>query len=161
MPTVEDAMGLNIKDLKITSTAFEGEGRIPTKHTGDGEDVSPELRWSGVPDGTKQLAVICHDPDAPLPHGFTHWVIYGIPADADGLPEGGGSQYTEGGNDFGNTGYNGPMPPEGHGTHHYYFWVYALDTELDDGPGLSRADLLSKIEDHVIEQNRVVGTYDR
>jgi Raf kinase inhibitor-like YbhB/YbcL family protein len=154
-------MGLNIKDLKISSSAFSQGERIPDKHVYEHDNVSPALEWSGAPDGTKQLAVICHDPDAPLPHGFTHWVVYGIPADASGIPEGGGEQFTEGQSDFGESGYGGPMPPEGHGTHHYYFWVYALDTEVDAGPGLSRSELLDMIGDHIIEQNRVVGTYSR
>jgi Raf kinase inhibitor-like YbhB/YbcL family protein len=154
-------MPLNIKDLKIESPAFGQGQRIPTRHTGEGEDVSPELRWSGVPAGTAQLALVCHDPDAPLPYGFTHWVVYGIPADATGIEEGGGGKFTEGQNDFGNSGYGGPMPPEGHGTHHYYFWLYALDTEIDAGSGLTRAELLEQIKDHVIEQNRLVGTYER
>ena len=153
-------MGLNIADLKISSSAFDPHGRIPERHTGDGDDVSPELSISGVPDGTQQLALICHDPDAPLPHGFTHWVAYGIPADTSEIEEGGGGSFVEGANDMGNQGYNGPAPPDGHGVHHYYFWVYALDTEIDAEPGLSRAELLSRIEDHVIEQARVVGTYE-
>lgn len=154
-------MGLNIQDLKISSPAFAPLGRIPTRHTGDGEDISPALELEGVPEGTRQLAVICHDPDAPLPDGFTHWVLYGIPPSARVIPEGGGSQFTEGVNDFGKSGYGGPMPPEGHGDHHYYFWVYALDTEIDAKPGLSRRELLDRIGDHVIEQNRVVATYSR
>jgi Raf kinase inhibitor-like YbhB/YbcL family protein len=154
-------MGLNIKDLAIRSTAFEPEGPIPTRHTGEAEDVSPALEWSGVPEGTRQLALICHDPDAPLPHGWTHWVVYGIPADATGIPEGGGDAFTQGETDFGSQGYGGPMPPPGHGIHHYYFWLYALDTELDAEPGLTRAELLDRIDGHVIEQARVKGTYRR
>jgi Raf kinase inhibitor-like YbhB/YbcL family protein len=154
-------MGLNIADLQVTSSAFEPHGRIPDRHTDAGEDVSPEVSWSGVPDGTRQLALICHDPDAPLPHGFTHWVVYGIPPDTSGIPEGGGSTFMEGGNDMGNQGWNGPSPPEGHGAHHYYFWLYALDTEVDAEPGLARVELLERIADHVIEQARVVGTYER
>jgi Raf kinase inhibitor-like YbhB/YbcL family protein len=118
------------------------------------------MRWSGVPAGTRQLALVCHDPDAPLPEGFTHWLVYGIPPDAGGIPEGGG-RFTEGRNDFGNEGYNGPSPPAGHGRHHYYFWLYALDTEIAAGPGLTRAELLELIADHVIEQARMVGTYKR
>ncbi len=153
-------MALNNADLEIGSPAFEPGGAIPERHTADGEDVSPEVTWSGVPDGTRQLAFICHDPDAPLPDGFTHWVVYGIPADETGIPEGGGSQFREGQNDFGNQGWNGPAPPEGHGVHHYYFWLYALDTEIDADPGLTRAELLDRIRDHVIEQARVVGTYE-
>ncbi len=147
-------------DLKIFSPAFDNLGSIPDRHTGSGEDVSPELGWTGVPDGTSQLALICHDPDAPMPDGFTHWVIYGIPADESGLSEGGGGQFVEGQNDFGNSGWNGPAPPEGHGVHHYYFWLYALDTEIDAGPGLSRLELLDRIRDHVVEQARLVGTYE-
>jgi Raf kinase inhibitor-like YbhB/YbcL family protein len=152
-------MGLNIKDLKITSGAFDDGGRIPDGYVYDKGNTSPALSWSGVPEGTKQLAVICHDPDAPLPHGFTHWVVYGIPADTTEIAEGDAEAFTQGTTGFGEQAYGGPMPPEGHGTHHYYFWVYALDTEVDAGPGLSREELLDRIGDHVIEQNRVVGTY--
>lgn len=154
-------MPLNIQDLSITSSAFPAGGSIPTRHTGEGDDVSPGLTISGVPQGTQELAIICHDPDAPLVQGFTHWVCYGIPADVTEIDEGGGSKFTEGVNDFGNTGYNGPMPPEGHGPHHYFFWLYALDAELNASAGLSRAELLDRISDHVIEQARIVGTYQR
>lgn len=154
-------MGLNIRDLEISSPAFSEGGSIPSKYAKDGDDVSPPLAWTGVPDGTRQLALICHDPDAPLPHGWTHWVVYGIEPDATGIPEGGGSGYLEGMNDYGDKRWGGPQPPPGHGTHRYYFWLYALDTELDADPGLSRADLLARIEDHVIEQNRLVGTYEQ
>jgi Raf kinase inhibitor-like YbhB/YbcL family protein len=153
-------MGLNIKDLRIRSAAFEDGGRIPDRHTTNGENISPPLEWSGVPDGTRQLAVICHDPDAPLPDGFTHWLVYGVPPTETGFPEGGG-KFTEGRNDFGDQGYGGCAPPPGHGTHRYYFWVYALDTEVTAGPGLTRAELLDQIRDHVVEQARTVGTYEQ
>ncbi|MGB9182984.1 MAG: YbhB/YbcL family Raf kinase inhibitor-like protein [Solirubrobacteraceae bacterium] len=149
---------LNVADLKLTSPAFKHHERMPDRHTGDGEDVSPELAWTGVPDGTKAFAVVCHDPDAPLVDGFTHWVAYGIAGDATGLPEGGGDA-VQGTNSMGNAGFNGPAPPAGHGTHHYYFWVYALDEDLGLEPGLDRRALLEKIEDHVIEQARLVGTF--
>jgi Raf kinase inhibitor-like YbhB/YbcL family protein len=152
-------MGLNIKDLKIESTAFGNLERFPDEYVYDKGNTSPGLRWSGVPEGTKQLAVVCHDPDAPLPHGFTHWVVYGIPADATEIAEGDGEAFTQGTTGFGEQAWGGPMPPEGHGQHHYYFWVYALDTEISEGPGLTREQLLDKIGDHIIEQNRVVGTY--
>lgn len=152
------AQSLNIANLKIQSPAFGHHERIPARHAGDGEDVAPALEWSGAPDGTKSFAVVVHDPDAPLVDGFTHWVAYGIPGDASGLPEGGGDA-TAGVNSFGNSGYGGPAPPPGHGPHHYYFWVYALDDELDLEPGLDRRALLDRIEDHVIEQARFVGTY--
>lgn len=154
-------MGLNIKDLKVSSPAFAWGAPIPKKHTTEGEDVSPALEISGVPDGTRSLAVICHDPDAPLLHGFTHWVVYAIPPDVTSIPEGGGSAYAEGQTNFGKTGYGGPAPPPGHGTHHYYFWVYALDEEIGAAPTLTRAELLDRMEGHVIEQNRLIGTYER
>jgi Raf kinase inhibitor-like YbhB/YbcL family protein len=153
------AQQLNVADLRITSPAFSGHGAIPERHTGDGEDVSPPLEWTGAPEGTKAFAVVVHDPDAPLVDGFTHWVAYGIPGDSTGLPEG-GDDVTAGSNSFGNTGYNGPAPPPGHGPHHYYFWVYALDDDLSLEPGLDRRALLERIEDHVIEQARVIGTYE-
>lgn len=153
------AQQLNVQDLRISSPAFDGHGRIPERHTGDGEDVSPPLEWSGVPEGTRAFAVVVHDPDAPLVDGFTHWVAYGIAGDADSLSEG-GDEVVSGKNSMGNQGYNGPAPPPGHGTHHYYFWVYALDDDLDLPPGLDRRALLERIEDHVIEQARVIGTYE-
>lgn len=149
---------LNVQDLRITSPAFENHKQIPDRHTGNGEDAAPALEWSGVPEGTKAFAVIVHDPDAPLVDGFTHWVAYGIPADATGLPEGGGD-VVSGQNSMGKEGYMGPAPPPGHGTHHYYFWVYALDDDLELEPGLDRRALIDRIEDHVIEQARIVGTY--
>ncbi|MFZ1996794.1 MAG: YbhB/YbcL family Raf kinase inhibitor-like protein [Solirubrobacteraceae bacterium] len=151
---------LNVADLKLTSPAFHHHEAIPARHSGDGEDVSPELSWTGVPEGTKTFAVVVDDPDAPLVNGFSHWVAYGIPGDATGLPEGGGD-VVHGVNSMGEPGYIGPAPPPGHGTHHYYFWVYALDTELDLQPGLNRQALVEHIEDHVIEQARLVGTYKR
>lgn len=153
------AQKLNVADLRISSPAFSGHRAIPERHTGDGEDTSPPLEWTGVPEGTKAFAVVVHDPDAPLVDGFTHWVAYGIPGDRTGLPEGGGD-VTSGNNSFGNAGYNGPAPPPGHGPHHYYFWVYALDDDLNLEPGLDRRALLERIEDHVIEQARVIGTYE-
>lgn len=149
---------LNVQDLKITSDAFSHHQAIPDRHTTNGEDVSPALSWDGVPDGTQSFAVVCHDPDAPLVDGFTHWVAYGIDGTADGLPEG-VTDIAEGVNSTGESGYMGPAPPPGHGSHHYYFWVYALreDPELD--AGLGRRELLDAIEDLVIEQARLVGTY--
>lgn len=154
------AQQLNVSDLEIRSPAFEGHDAIPRRHASDGEDVSPALEWSGAPDATKAFAVVVHDPDAPLVDGYTHWVAYGIAADATGLPEGGGD-VVNGTNSSGDQGYGGPAPPDGHGTHHYYFWVYALDDDLDLEPGLTRSALLARIEDHVIEQARVIGTYQR
>jgi Raf kinase inhibitor-like YbhB/YbcL family protein len=154
------AQKLNIADLEISSDAFETHKRIPARHTGDGEDSSPPLRWRGAPPETKSFAVVVHDPDAPLVDGFTHWVAYGIPADATELPEG-TDTVTHGLNSFGNQAYNGPAPPPGHGVHHYYFWVYALDSDTELPAGLDRRSLFEQIEDHVLEQARLIGTYER
>ena len=153
------AQKLNVQDLSIKSPAFDAHEPIPERHTGDGEDVAPALEWSGVPERTRSFAVVVHDPDAPLVDGFTHWVAYNIPGDAQGLPEG-GEGATHGVSSFGSEGYNGPAPPPGHGPHHYYFWVYALDEDLGLDPGLDRRALHERIEDHVIEQARIIGTYE-
>ncbi|MGW2514140.1 YbhB/YbcL family Raf kinase inhibitor-like protein [Streptomyces scopuliridis] len=122
-----------------------------------GDGLQP-LADPGVPDGTVELALIVHDPDAPLPHGFTHWVVYGIdPADAAVHPPDSGFAYREEPNSLGTQAYTGPQPPPGHGTHRYCFWVYALDTAVTGEP--TREEFLSAYGDHVIEQNRLVGTY--
>jgi hypothetical protein len=152
------AQELYVADLRLRTPAFKHHETIPERYTSDGEDIAPPLEWSGAPDGTKAFALVVHDPDAPLVDGFTHWVAYDIPGDATGLPEGGG-EAVSGTNSLGNAGYKGPAPPAGHGTHHYYFWLYALDEDLDLPAGLDRRALLTKIEDHVIEQARLVGTY--
>lgn len=157
-------MGFALSDMKVTSSAFENHGSIPKKHTGEGEDVSPALSWSGAPEGTKGFAVICHDPDAPLlkdgDYGFVHWVLYNLPGSATSLAEG-ASEGTAGKNDFGKTGYGGPMPPEGHGKHHYYFWVLALDEETKLDEGLTLRQLIDAIEPHCTGMNRLIGTYAR
>lgn len=157
-------MGFALSNMQLASTAFSAGGEIPSKHTGEGVDVSPQLSWSNVPEGTKSFAVVCHDPDAPLlkpdAYGYVHWVLYGIPGDVHELEEGCGD-FTQGVSDFGSAGYGGPMPPEGHGVHQYYFWVLALDAEVDLAPGLSMLELFSAIEPNVIAMNRLVGTYKR
>ena len=152
-------------DLQLTSSAFQHDGAIPAEYSGEGVDVSPALHWQGAPIGTKSYAIICHDPDAPLispngTYGFVHWVLYNIPGDVTALPEG-EPGYTQGINNFGNSGYKGPMPPPGHGQHKYYFWVLALDAELDLPAGLDLWQLLGKIESHTLGMNRLVGTYQR
>jgi len=154
------AQKLNVADLAVSSSAFEPHAEIPARHRADGENVAPPLHWTGVPAGTQSFALVMHDPDAPLVDGFTHWVAYGIPADASGLPEGGGDAIA-GVHSRGESGYTGPAPPPGHGLHHYYFWIYALDVDPGLEPGLDRRELVARIEDHVIEQARVVGTFER
>jgi len=158
-------MGFAPSNMQLTSGAFAAHGAIPARHTGEGEDVSPALAWSDAPEGTKAFAVVCHDPDAPLvsangTYGFVHWVLYGIPGDVSALAEGTGD-YVQGRNDFGNSGYNGPMPPPGHGRHHYYFWVLALDAAPELAPGLTLWELLARIEPNVLGMNRLIGTYKR
>lgn len=152
-------------ELKLSSSAFAADGAIPSKHTGEGVDVSPALSWSNAPEGTKGYALICHDPDAPLisangTYGFVHWTLYNIPGAVTALEEG-SDQYTQGQNNFGKSGYNGPLPPEGHGQHKYYFWIIALDAELDLPAGLTLWELLAKVEPHALAMNRLIGTYQR
>lgn len=158
-------MGFALSNMVLTSSAFEQAGPIPARYTGEGEDVSPALSWSGVPDGTRSFAVICHDPDAPLvtkrgTYGFVHWVLYNIPASATSLDEG-TNEYTNGKNDFGKDGYGGPMPPNGHGPHQYYFWVLALNEALQLDNGLTLWELLERIEPNIVGMNRLVGSYER
>jgi len=154
-------MSLKMGALTISSKAFDQHGKIPRRHSADGENTSPPLSWKGVPKGTRQLVLICHDPDAPLPKGFTHWVLYGIPPDTEGIPEGGGAGFMEGHNGMGKNGYFGPAPPQGHGLHHYYFWLYALGEGPELKANLSRDELLDGIESRVLMQARLVGTYER
>ena len=154
-------MKLRLKDLEISSPAFGALEQIPQRYTSDGDNVSPALQWSKIPPETQRLALICHDPDAPLPWGFTHWIVYNIPADITEIEEGGGDRFTAGVNTSASKGYTGPAPPSGHGKHHYYFWLYALDSSVDLQAGLNREELLHAIADSVIAQARLVGTYQR
>lgn len=155
-------MSLKLGNLKITSSAFGPEGHISKRNGGDGGNLSPELEWSGAPKGTKEFALVSFDYDAPLPRGFVHWVVYGIPAGVTKLAEGQPPTiHTAGVNGTGKPGYMGPYPPNGHGIHHYYFWVYALDDNLKLKPGLNLEQLLDAISPHILEQARVVGLYER
>jgi Raf kinase inhibitor-like YbhB/YbcL family protein len=155
-------MSLKLGNLKISSAAFSAEGRIPKRNAGDGENLSPALEWSGAPGGTKQFAILCFDPDAPLPKGFVHWVLYGIPPSTTKLSEGQApTVHIAGVNGTGKPGYMGPYPPNGHGIHHYYFWVYALDEALSLKSGLNMDQLIDAISPHILEQARVVGLYQR
>lgn len=158
-------MGFAPSDMSLRSSAFAALGPIPKKHTGEGEDVSPVLEWQNPPKGTQAFAIVCHDPDAPLvsangTYGFVHWVLYNIPSSTLRLSEG-TSEHTQGKTDFGKTGYGGPMPPEGHGKHHYYFWVIALGDATPLEPGLTLWEFLKRVEPHVLGMNRLIGTYER
>ncbi|MGD2116061.1 MAG: YbhB/YbcL family Raf kinase inhibitor-like protein [Acidobacteriota bacterium] len=150
-------------DLTLTSAAFAGGERIPQVHAyrPEGENRVPELSWTGVPAGTKELALIVDDPDAPREDPWVHWVVYAIPADATGIPAGSAGDRVEGRNDFGGTGWGGPLPPRGHGTHHYHFKLYALDAEVGLGAGATKTEVLEAIDGHVLAQAELVGTYSR
>ena len=155
--------------LTVRSTAFAAGEAIPGKYTGDGKDVSPPLAFSGAPAGTKQLALICDDPDAPRADPWVHWVIYRIPPDANGLPEGVATTAKlaqpagtrQGKNSWGKIGYGGPAPPAGHGVHHYHFRLYALDAEIDLPAGAGKAELLAAMKGHVVAEGELIGTYER
>jgi Raf kinase inhibitor-like YbhB/YbcL family protein len=150
-----------MKNIAFRSPAFAANGRIPRKHTGEGEDVSPALEWSALPDGTRELALICDDPDAPTPEPWVHWVAYKIPANVSRLDEGAKGSWLEGRNDFGRIGYSGPMPPQGHGVHHYHFRLYALDVPVAGKTGLSKKQLLMATQGHIIGEGELVGAYER
>lgn len=150
--------------MELKSIAFDEGKPIPSKYTCDGPDLSPPLTWSGIPAGTKSLALICDDPDAPV-GTWVHWVYYDIPASIGGLPEGvqpdgapspGG---TQGKNDFRRIGYGGPCPPGG--THRYIFRLYALDTILGLAGAATKKDLLAAMEGHILNQAQLMGTYKR
>ena len=155
-------MKLRLGDLIIRSPAFGNLENIPKKYTSDGENISPPLEWINIPEGTKEFVLLCFDPDAPVPNGFTHWVVYGISPQVTGIQEGEkNGNFIEGTNSAGQIGYTGPAPPPGHGPHHYYFWLYALDAPLDLKQGLTREQLLNVITDHIIVQSRLVGIYEK
>jgi hypothetical protein len=151
-------------EIKITSSAFEEGGLIPAKYTCDGADVSPPLQWDAVPEGTKSIALICDDPDAPM-GTWVHWVLFNLPSDAKELAENIPAEETlpngakQGVNDFGRVGYGGPCPPSG--THRYFFKIYALDTEVVLEAGANKSQLLKAMEGHILGQGQLVGKYKR
>ena len=152
--------------MRIVSTAFSHEGAIPAHYTCEGKDVSPPMSWSDVPPGTKSLALIVDDPDAPDPSApkmtWVHWVLYNLPPTTDGLPENAktlpqGTQ--EGTNDWSRTGYGGPCPPVGR--HRYFHKLYALDVVLRDLEQPTKAQVEAAMEGHVLAQAELVGTYEK
>ncbi len=145
--------------FEITSDAFEETGTIPRRHTCEGENLSPPLSWTGALEGTRSLALIVDDPDAPV-GTFTHWLAWGIDAGAGGLQEGEAAP-REGSNGFGTVGYAGPCPPPGHGRHRYFFRLHALDAELDLKTGTAREELERALEGHVLETAELMGVYER
>ena len=154
--------------LTLTSPAFTHNGAMPARLTCDGQDLSPELRWSGLPAETQSLALIVDDPDAPDPAApritWVHWVLYNIPPTATGLAEAvapgalpAGTR--QGLNDWGRTGYGGPCPPIGR--HRYFHKLYALDTVLPDLGKPAKAALEQAMKGHVLASTELVGTYQR
>jgi Raf kinase inhibitor-like YbhB/YbcL family protein len=153
-------------DFRLTSPAFEHDGDLPLRHTAEGGDVSPPLRWEGVPEGTRELLLVCDDPDAEA-GVFTHWIVYGISPDAEGLPEGlakdpiieSSVSLVQGLNEFGEAGYSGPPEPDDpdQTPHRYFFRLFALDTELDLPPGATRPELRKAAEGRVIDQAELVA----
>lgn len=160
--------------LVLTSPAFRDGQRIPTECTGEGQDHSPPLEWTGVPKGTQSLALVCDDPDAPSPRNpssnpWVHWVIYNLPASSTSLaPEVPRDAHLKDGTRQGtnswphdNIGYLGPKPPQGSGPHRYFFKLYALDTELQLDPGkVTKPVLMEAIAEHVLSEAVLMGVYE-
>jgi Raf kinase inhibitor-like YbhB/YbcL family protein len=152
--------------MEIGSPAFGHGGEIPRKYTCEGPDVSPPLSWSGLPDGTRSLALVVDDPDAPDPKAprmtWVHWVLYNLPPGSTGLPEAVAELppgTRQGRNDWKRTGYRGPCPPIGR--HRYFHKLYALDTLLPDLGEVTSAELQRAMEGHVLATAQVVGTYQK
>ena len=150
----------------LVSSAFHANGEIPARYTCEGDDVSPPLSWSGIPPGTKSMALIVDDPDAPDPKHprvvWVHWVLYNIPAGPGGLPEAVANGALppgarQGRNSWDRTGYGGPCPPIGR--HRYFHKLYALDAELPDLREPSANALVRAMDGHVLAQAELVGTY--
>ena len=150
--------------IEVTSPAFKEGGMIPQKHTCDGSNVSPALKFDKVPEGAKSLALICDDPDAPVGI-WVHWVLYDLPPETkelkEGIPprkelEGGGVHGT---NDFKKLGYGGPCPPSG--THRYFFKVYALDKKLELPSGATKKTVEEAMKGHVLAEGQLMGRYAR
>ncbi|MGE5797263.1 MAG: YbhB/YbcL family Raf kinase inhibitor-like protein [Ignavibacteria bacterium] len=150
--------------INITSAAFENGEFIPAKYTCDGANISPPLSWNGIPEGTKTLALIADDPDAPG-HTFVHWVVFNIPAHEKELQEGVTptrnipEEVLMGTNDFGHIGYGGPCPPPG--THRYFFKIYALNSAIHLEAGATKNQVLKAMEKHILGQGELMGRYKR
>ena len=147
--------------MHLASRAFENGGRIPDRFTCDGDNEMPPLEWTGVPPEARSLALVCSDPDAPS-GTFHHWAVYDIPPDVRHLPERTRAGMREAVNDFGRTGYDGPCPPRGHGSHRYYFRLYALDVPtlgLDPKARCPEVERLARR--HALAEAALIGLYGR
>ncbi|HKJ87860.1 MAG TPA: YbhB/YbcL family Raf kinase inhibitor-like protein [Gammaproteobacteria bacterium] len=153
------ALGAEGGDLQLSSPAFHPNGSIPTRYACDGSNISPPLKWSGSPRGTRSLALIVDDPDAPG-QVWVHWVAYNLPPEAGGLGEGASGSLPgsarEGRNSWGTFGYGGPCPPSG--THRYRFKLYALDTRLDLRTP-DKSGLLEAIKGHILDRVELTARY--
>ena len=161
--------------ISVTSSAFDHHGMVPESNSAYGENVSIDLTWADLPEGTQQLALICDDPIVVeigmMEQPFVHWVMYNIPASASGLPAGLPSDATlemegldgavNGLNGLRRPGYFGPRPPANGQLHAYHFRVYALDDALDLEPGLGKAELLDAMNGHVLATGMLMGHYER
>ncbi len=156
---------IKVKSIRISSPAFADGERIPAKYTCEGENVSPELSWEDLPAETKSIALISDDPDAPG-GTFVHWVLYNIPPEKRGLPEGVPKKDTladgsiQGMTNFGRPGYGGPCPPPGR-PHRYFFKLYALDKKLELTAGASKSDVERTMEGHMLGKGELMGLYER
>lgn len=150
--------------MTLKSSAFSDGERIPDAFARDGTNHSPPLEWSDPPGGTKSFALVVEDPDAPRGM-FRHWAVYDMSPDKRHLAEGEGARVSalkQGANDFGNANYDGPQPPQGHGTHHYHFKIAALDTDhLTIGDRQRAEEVWATVEPHILEEAELVGTYER
>ncbi|HII94540.1 MAG TPA: YbhB/YbcL family Raf kinase inhibitor-like protein [Candidatus Methanofastidiosum sp.] len=150
--------------MKLSSKAFTEGGMIPQKYSFKADNISPPLEWDYVPPNTKSLALIVDDPDAPMLR-WVHWIVYNIPATQNNLKEGilpeGNIEVgiKQGINSWRKIGYGGPSPPWG--THRYIFKLYALDKELDIDSGLSKSELIKKMEGHILDEAELVGKYQK
>ncbi len=148
--------------MKLISSVFNDGDRLPKKYTCEGDEVNPSLQWSGIPDGTKSLALIVDDPDAPG-GTWVHWLVYNIEPTVSNLPEGANitKPMQQGMSSSNQIKYQGACPPKGHGTHHYYFTLYALDTTLNLKDGVTKQELLSAMNNHIREKATLMATYER
>ena len=144
--------------MKITSSAFQQAGNIPSQFTCDGADSSPPLQIAEIPSGAKSLVLIVDDPDAPSGL-FTHWIVWNISPQTNSIAEGSAPKGVQGTNDFGKAGYGGPCPPSG--THRYYFKIFALDGELNLPTSAKRNQLDATMKGHVVAQGELMGRYSR
>jgi Raf kinase inhibitor-like YbhB/YbcL family protein len=148
-----------VSDFALTSDAFGHGDPIPRRHTCEGDDISPALSWSDPPPGSRALALVVDDPDAPV-GTFTHWLAANIDAESSGLAEG-ESAPVEGCNDFGTLGWSGPCPPSGHGPHRYFFRLHALDAPVEVGFRADRRGFDDALAGHVLAVAELMGTYER